>query len=169
MIQIEYLQNDALSQACRRCHLGKGCCFEARPPLIQKRIELMLASGVETKDMESKGYKRLKLKPDGFCVMFENGNCRIHAVKPETCAAGPFTFDVRDSMVEIFLKKESICLMVGCLKENSDAYNALFEVAVGKIMDLIRDLPPEELAEILKIEEPETELVAQIKLEEKRL
>ena len=40
----------------------------------------------------------------------------------------------------------------------------MFELSVSKIVDLVNALPPEELDEIVKIDEPETELVAEIKL-----
>jgi Fe-S-cluster containining protein len=157
---------EALSRACGSCQLQGGCCFEARPPLTEERIEILTAGGVSPESIEFAGYRRLKLKPDGFCVLFENGMCSVHFIKPETCVAGPFTFDMQDSILQIFLKKESICPMVKVLKENRDAYDGLFQAAVEKIADLVRALPEDELAEILKIEEPETDLVAEIRLKD---
>ena len=156
----------ALSRACDECQLGGGCCFEARPPLTSERIKILLANGVSRDDIDSGRYKRLKLKPDGFCVLFQNGKCSIHSIKPETCVAGPFTFDMKGSILEIYLKKENICPMVRLLKENKEVYDGLFEAAVDKIIDLVRKLPKEELAGILKIEEPETELVMEIRLKD---
>ncbi|MDM7913386.1 MAG: YkgJ family cysteine cluster protein [Methanotrichaceae archaeon] len=155
---------EALSKACGSCQLGGGCCFEARPPLTQNRIDILLENGVSPESIEFVGYRRLKLKPDGFCVLFENGMCSVHSIKPETCVAGPFTFDMQGSILQIFLKRESICPMVKVLKENREAYDGLFQAAVEKIIDLVNALPEGELAEILKIEEPETDLVAEIKL-----
>jgi Fe-S-cluster containining protein len=155
---------DALSKACSQCNLGSGCCMGSRPPLIQSRIEILLDNGVHPEDIEFEGYKRLRLKPDGFCVLFKDGKCSVHSVKPETCVAGPFTFDVVGSILQIFLKKPNICPMVEFLKKDQEAYQGLFDLSVGKIIDLVMSLPPEELAEIVKIEEPETELVAEIKL-----
>ena len=96
---------DALSRSCSQCNLAGGCCIGARPPLTQKRIDILLANGVSPENIEFNGYKRLKLKPDGFCVLFENGRCSIHSFKPETCVAGPFTFDVIGTILRIFLKK----------------------------------------------------------------
>jgi Fe-S-cluster containining protein len=121
-------------------------------------------NGVRSEDIEFAGYKRLKLKPDGFCVMFEEGKCKIHGIKPETCVAGPFTFDVKGSILEIFLKRKSICPMVTLLKQNRDLYEELFDLAVEKIVNLVKALPPAELEEICKIDEPETDLVAEIAL-----
>ena len=155
---------EALSRACGECHLDGGCCFEARPPLSQDRIDILLENGVSPDAIEFAGYKRLRLKPDGFCLLFQNGRCSIHSIKPETCVAGPFTFDMKDTLLQIFLKKESICPMVRFLKVNRKAYDELFQVSLKKILDLVKAVPALEMAEILKIEEPETDLVAEIRL-----
>jgi Fe-S-cluster containining protein len=155
---------EALSRACGECHLDGGCCFEARPPLSQDRIDILLENGVNPDAIEFAGYKRLRLKPDGFCLLFQNGRCSIHSIKPETCVAGPFTFDMKGTLLQIFLKKESICPMVRFLKVNRKAYDELFEVSLKKILDLVKAVPALEMAEILKIEEPETDLVAEIRL-----
>ena len=155
-----------LSRACDDCHLAGGCCFEARPPLSQKRIDILMENGVSADAIEFVGYKRLRLRQDGFCVLFRDGKCSIHDIKPETCVAGPFTFDIEDDMLQIFLKRESICPMVRFLRANRKAYDALFETSVEKIMDLIRSVPEEEMAQILQIDEPETDLVAEIRLED---
>jgi len=156
----------ALSRACDDCHLAGGCCFEARPPLSQKRIDMLMENGVSADAIEFVGYKRLCLKQDGFCVLFRDGKCSIHDIKPETCVAGPFTFDIEGDMLQIFLKRESICPMVRFLRANRKAYDALFETSVEKIMDLIRSVPEEEMAQILQIDEPQTDLVAEIRLED---
>ncbi|MDD2836370.1 MAG: YkgJ family cysteine cluster protein [Methanothrix sp.] len=155
---------EAISQACSVCHLDGGCCFEARPPLSQERIDILIKNGVAASAVEFAGYKRLRLKQDGFCVLFQDGKCSIHTFKPETCVAGPFTFDIKDNVLQIFLKRENICPMVRFLKANRKAYDGLFETSVEKIMHLIKNTPASEMAEILKIEEPETDLVAEIPL-----
>jgi hypothetical protein len=157
---------EALSQACNECHLVGGCCFEARPPLSQERIDILLKKGVSADAVEFAGYSRLRLKPDGFCVLFQDGKCSIHSIKPETCVAGPFTFDIKGDTLQIFIKRESICPMVRFLKANRKAYDGLFEISVEKIMDLVNSVPEAEMAEILKIEEPETDLVAEIRLKD---
>jgi Fe-S-cluster containining protein len=157
---------EALSQACNECHLVGGCCFDARPPLSQERIDILLKNGVSADAVEFAGYKRLRLKPDGFCVLFQDGKCSIHSIKPETCVAGPFTFDMKGNILQIFIKRESICPMVRFLKANRKAFDGLFEASVERIMELVDKVPPEEMAEILKIDEPETDLVAEIKLKD---
>lgn len=155
---------EALSRSCGECHLQGGCCFEARPPLSQERIDILRRSGVQEDAIEFEGYWRLRLKPDGFCILFEDGKCSIHSIKPETCVAGPFTFDMKERMLQIFLKRESICPMVRFLKADRKAYDGLFESSVAMIMHLVQSIPAAEMAEILKIDEPETDLVAEIAL-----
>ena len=157
---------EALSQACNECHLVGGCCFDARPPLSQERIDILLKNGVSADAVEFAGYKRLRLKPDGFCVLFQDGKCSIHSIKPETCVAGPFTFDMKGNILQIFIKRESICPMVRFLKANRKAFDGLFEASVERIMELVNSVPPLEMAEILKIDEPETDLVAEIRLKD---
>ena len=157
---------EALSQACNECHLVGGCCFDARPPLSQERIDILLKNGVSADAVEFAGYKRLRLKPDGFCVLFQDGKCSIHSIKPETCVAGPFTFDMKGNILQIFIKRESICPMVRFLKANRKAFDGLFEASVERIMELVDKVPPLEMAEILKIDEPETDLVAELKLKD---
>jgi hypothetical protein len=125
-----------------------------------------MENGVSADAIEFVGYKRLRLRQDGFCVLFRDGKCSIHDIKPETCVAGPFTFDIEGDMLQIFLKRESICPMVRFLRANRKAYDALFETSVEKIMDLIRSVPEEEMAQILQIDEPQTDLVAEIRLED---
>jgi Fe-S-cluster containining protein len=158
------LLRNSMSRVCSECELGGGCCIEARPPLTEARIKILLANGVNMEQIEFGKYKRLKVKPDGSCVLFENGGCSVHSFKPETCVAGPFTFDVIGSILKIYLKKKSICPLAGFLKKNREIYNRFFDLAVSKILVLVNDLPNEELVEILKIDEPETELVAEIEL-----
>jgi hypothetical protein len=125
-----------------------------------------MENGVSADAIEFVGYKRLRLRQDGFCVLFRDGKCSIHDIKPETCVAGPFTFDIEGDMLQIFLKRENICPMVRFLRANRKAYDALFETSVEKIMDLIRSVPEEEMAQILQIDEPQTDLVAEIRLED---
>ena len=159
--------NAALSEVCGNCHLNGGCCFEARPPLCQERIDILLQRGVDPEAIEFAGYRRLKLRPDGFCILFKDGGCSIHSFKPETCVAGPFTFDMDGPRLQIFLKEESLCPMVRILKADRKAYDELFDISVKQIVALVEALPAAELEEVLKIEEPETELVAEIDLPER--
>ncbi len=150
------------SEICFKCS-GK-CCKDANPPLSRKRIEILLKKGVKTEEIAFGRYAHPKTKADGFCIFFENGKCRIHDYKPETCVAGPFTFDLKGEVLEIYIKKEEVCPLVEYLKKNKKIYYEQFRIAVANIVQLILDLDKESLEEILKIEEPETVKVSSIHL-----
>jgi Fe-S-cluster containining protein len=153
---------DVFSRICEQC--GGRCCYEAHPPLTKERIQRINVSTNLNGRIEMNGYRRLRVRADGFCIMLNHTRCLINAEKPETCCAGPFTFDIREGKMEIYLKKESICPLVGHLKYYPEAYRHQYELAVRHLVHLAKALPPEELAEILKVEEPETEKVAEIPL-----
>jgi hypothetical protein len=82
----------------------------------------------------------------------------VHPVKPETCGAGPVTFDINFSTgkVEWFLKKNEICTYAGKLYGDKEAFKKHFDVAKQQLTQLICELDPEELKVIVKIPEPET-------------
>ncbi|MDI9642977.1 MAG: YkgJ family cysteine cluster protein [Archaeoglobales archaeon] len=151
-------------EICSKC--GGKCCFEAKPPISNKRLKILLENGISSDFVEFGKYKHLKLKNDGYCVFFDNGKCKIHGIKPETCVAGPITFDIREGKLELYIKKESICPLVKFLKENEDVLREHMNIALEKILDLIRELEKGELEEILKIEEPETEKIFEVNLKE---
>ena len=96
------------------------------------------------------------------CIFCNGNKCSIHAIKPETCRAGPFTFDVKGDVIEIFMKYEAACPVVWLLKEVPEAYQCQFDVAKKTITHLVRHLSEEELDAICRIGEPETEKVAEI-------
>lgn len=100
-----------------------------------------------------------------MCIMNIQGKCAIHGYKPETCVSGPFTFDVKGNMIEIFLKKESICPLVRYLKHDAVAYQSQFTLAASCLRRLVLDLPEDELKDVLTISEPETDLVSVIPVE----
>jgi Fe-S-cluster containining protein len=145
---------------CGQC--GGRCCHEAHPPLCEARVETILAHGDFRDAIEYQGYRRLKAGPDGECVMFSHGRCLIHRYKPETCVAGPFTFDAKGSVLEIYLKRESICPLVSYLAANPEALEVQKKVAIRLIRRLVLSLPGEELANIVLIPEPETDKVTEI-------
>jgi hypothetical protein len=88
----------------------------------------------------------------------ETEKCSVHPVKPETCVAGPVTFDINFSTrkVEWFLKKSEICAFAATLYSNKAAFRKHLEVAKKQLTRLICELNPEELRIILKIDEPQT-------------
>ncbi len=93
---------DIIEEICSRC--GGICCIDAHPPVSAGRKDLILADGRNEDAFEFCGYQRLAARADGTCVMLKDGRCQIHGIKPETCVSGPFTFDLRGNVLEIFLK-----------------------------------------------------------------
>ena len=149
-------------EICGSC--GGHCCNGACPPLSDERIRIILSHGRFADRIEKEGYRRIRTKENGECSMFNDGRCAIHAFKPETCIAGPFTFDVTEDSLRIFLKTESICPLVPHLKANREMYEMQYSRAVGNISRLVASLPDDELRVISAIPEPDTELVASIPL-----
>ena len=145
---------------CMNC--GGHCCDEAHPPISEHCYQRLVAEGISPSVFEYNGYRSIRTCPDGHCVLWKNGKCSIHGIKPETCRAGPFTFDVKGDVIEIFLKFESICPIVRLLKEVPEAYAQQYSLATRNIAHIVAHLTEEELAVICRIEEPETEKVAEI-------
>ena len=87
----------------------------------------------------------------------------MHPVKPETCTAGPITFNINFSTkkVEWFLKKSEICAYAGELYNDKAAFKDHFEVAKKKITQLIKELEADELRTLMTIEEPQTFMVGE--------
>jgi Fe-S-cluster containining protein len=157
------MTHDWLIQAeaiCMNC--GGNCCTGANPPISEQTYRRLLKEGLPEDFFEKNGYRRMRSRADGTCVCWKGGKCSIHGIKPETCRAGPFTFDVKGDRIEIFLKFESICPIVRLLREVPAAYEQQYSVAVTNISRLVADLPDDELAVICCIDEPETEKVADI-------
>jgi Fe-S-cluster containining protein len=96
----------------------------------------------------------------GFCVFYgkDTRKCLVHPVKPETCRAGPVTFDIncRTRKVEWYLKTTEACALSKALCENSNLFGKHFEVARKQLLRLICELDSKALQAILKIEEPQT-------------
>ena len=145
---------------CARC--DGHCCHDAHPPISSSCYVRLMKAGVPQETFESEGYTRLKTKKNGECILLVNGKCSIHSCKPETCRAGPFTFDVRDDVIEIFLKYETICPMVRLLKDVPEAYEQQYNAAAKSIAHLVRNLSDAELAMVCRVDEPETEKIAEI-------
>ncbi len=145
---------------CLQC--DGHCCTGAHPPISAYCHKRLLAEGVPEEMFEQNGYRYVRSRSDGTCILSQGGKCAIHGIKPDTCRAGPFTFDVHGNTIEIFLKYESICPLVGLLKEVPAAYKQQYAYAVRNITRLVSNLTEEELAAVCRIDEPETEKVAEI-------
>jgi len=141
------------------------CCQDAKPPLSEKRKQIIKQylekQKIDIKEPFAKeGYSYPDVDEHLFCGFFnkKTGKCLVHPVKPETCKAGPVTFDVNFSTKKIqwFLKKSEICAYAATLFADKEAFGKHFEVAKEQLTQLVCELDPEELKTIVKIDEPQT-------------
>ena len=157
-------RESAFFDVCSQCQT-LDCCLGSRPPLTPRRVRIIEAylkeQGIQVKNPLMKAaYVFPKEGKEGFCVFNDRKTkkCLVHAVKPETCVAGPVTFDVnsKTQKLEFHLKKETICPLAGRLYEDKEQLNKHLKLAKKEIKRLVKELDAEALKTILKIEEPET-------------
>jgi len=150
-------------QICSKCKFC--CCKDARPPVTWKRRKIienyLVVQGLRIeKPFVNVTYTFLRKTSEGFCILFDKktGKCLVHSVKPETCVAGPVTFDInlQTGKIEWFLKSESICPVAGILYKDKEALEKHLSSAKKELQTLIHELNVEALCTLLKIEEPET-------------
>jgi uncharacterized protein len=148
---------------CSTCRVT--CCIDANPPLTVRREETIATYLKEQEKPVANvfvhgGYTHPVADAEGRCVFYntQTRRCKIHAVKPETCKAGPITFDInlKTGKVEWFLKKGTICTLAQKLAENKETLQSHLEGAEHELLRLISELDADALKEILKIQEPET-------------
>jgi Fe-S-cluster containining protein len=148
---------------CRECEIN--CCRDAKPPLTENRKQTISRFIEEQRiaienPFAVEAYSYLSTDKEMWCIFNdkETKRCIIHPVKPETCVAGPITFDIdfANRRVRWFLKKASICAYAGLLYENKAAFEAHYAVAKKRLLDLIKKLSAEELRALNRIDEPET-------------
>jgi len=148
---------------CSQCKII--CCQDAKPPLSEKRKKIIKAYLKKQRitidePFAKEHYSYPAVNKLVYCRLFskETGKCSVHPVKPETCGAGPVTFDINFSTkkIEWFLKKPEICAFAGALYSNKAAFKDHFEIAKKELTQLIGELDPDELRVIVKIEEPHT-------------
>lgn len=79
-------------------------------------------------------------------------------MKPETCVAGPITFDINEKTgkLEWFLKTPRICPLAGGLSNDREEYCKHEELAKREIRRLVKELNGKALRAILTVEEPDT-------------
>lgn len=152
-------------EICNGCRDKSSCCFGPRPPITKERRKMIEAYLEKEKIPVADVFARTeylfpKENAEGYCGFYnvETGKCLIHPVKPETCVAGPITFDVdkRFGKVEWFIKMEKICPLAGIMCKDKRLQQKHLESAKKEITKLINGLDPEELKAILKKAEPET-------------
>ena len=148
---------------CANCKIS--CCQNARPPITSERKKIIEEYLKEQKILIHKPFTKTmytfpREDAEGYCVFYEKQTrkCKIHPVKPETCVAGPITFDInkQTQKIEWYLKMEKICPLAGVLYKNDEILKKHLESAKREIFRLVHGLEPEALRAILKIEEPET-------------
>ena len=155
-------QKDVFStcDACMSC-----CCQNVRPPITQKRRKIiedyLVAQGLRVdKPFETTEYVFPRETRGGFCVFFdeETRRCQVYVVKPETCVAGPITFDInlQTDKIEFYLKFGRICPLAGKLKKDIVALEKHFNSSKRELLTLVGELDAEALSAILQIDEPET-------------
>lgn len=148
---------------CSQCK--SICCQDAKPPLTENRKKIIKKYLKEQKinieqPFAKENYSYPAVDELVFCRLFnkKTGKCWVHPVKPETCVAGPVTFDINFSTqkVEWFLKKSELCTFAGSLYSDKAVFKVHLEAAKKKLTELICQLDSDELRAIVKIEEPQT-------------
>lgn len=141
------------------------CCQDAKPPLTEKRKRIIINYLEEQeikieKPFTKENYSFPSVDMLVYCGFFnkKTGKCSVHPVKPESCVAGPITFDINfgTKKIEWFLKKSELCTFAGILYKNKAAFNDHLEIAKQKLIQLISQLNADELRAIVKIDEPQT-------------
>jgi len=148
---------------CSQCK--NTCCKDAKPPLTEQRKK-MIEKYLENQKISVQKpfvkalYSYIAVDEQIYCRLFDKkaGRCSVHAVKPETCVAGPITFDINfaKGKVEWFLKKSEICAYTGVLYCDNMAFAKHFEAAKKQLTSMIIQLGADELRAIVKIDEPQT-------------
>ncbi len=159
----EIVRKTCSFDVCCRCK--RVCCQDAKPPLTLKR-QKMIEDYLERRKIRVENpfshekYSFPTVDKIGFCAFYikKTGKCLVHPVKPETCRAGPVTFDINrlTRKVEWYLKTSEKCALSKALYEDDDLFREHFEAARAEILRLIRELDAEALRAILLIEEPQT-------------
>lgn len=106
----------------------------------------------------SRRYAFPRETPKGSCIFFDivQRICRIHPVKPETCQAGPITFDLDTEQKRViwYLKSSADCLLAADLRRQPEVLSSYLSTAKTALRQLICTLEFSALQELLLIEEP---------------
>jgi Fe-S-cluster containining protein len=150
---------------CSKCETSYSCCHETTPPVTSERrkiIEAYLkAEKMPIEDpFEETDYVFPRLDADGYCVFHDKKTrkCLVHSAKPETCVAGPITFDInmKTGKIEWFVKMDKICQLAGVVHRDRELLQNHLESAKKEILRLVKELDSEALWAILRKDEPET-------------
>jgi Fe-S-cluster containining protein len=162
---VEHDRQRDFFEVCGHCTHETSCCYGTRPPITSERRRIIEAYLEKEKISIADAFVRTdyvfpRENAKGYCVFFngETSRCLIHPVKPETCVAGPITFDInkQTGKVEWFIKMERICQLAGIVFNDKQLLQKHLESAKIEITGLLDGLGPEELEAILMKDEPET-------------
>jgi Fe-S-cluster containining protein len=150
---------------CSQCKTSYSCCNDTTPPISNERRKIIEAYLKKNKirvphPFAKTGYDFPRVSRDKYCVFHDKKTkkCLVHAVKPETCVAGPITFDinVKSRKIEWYIKMERICQLARVVYEDKRLLRKHVESAKREILNLVKALDSEALKTILEKAEPET-------------
>lgn len=153
----------SFSKLCAIC--SKGCCTHVYPPITLERKRIidryLQDQKIQPRDWlnsTSRRYAFPRVTSDGACIFFDvvQRTCRIHPVKPETCRAGPVTFDLntKEERVIWYLKSSADCLIAAELRRQPEVLSRYLSFAKKVLYQLICQLESSALHELLLIDEP---------------
>jgi Fe-S-cluster containining protein len=86
---------------CIECRGHLSCCFSPKPPITRERKRRIEAYLEKEKVPVANTFARAEYvfpreNAEGYCGFYKvaTATCLVHSVKPETCVAGPITFDI---------------------------------------------------------------------------
>jgi Fe-S-cluster containining protein len=150
-------------EVCKACK--HSCCQDAKPPLTKERItiiaEYLRDNGKSADNFFARAsYSFPAVDSDEFCSFYDKTTkaCQVHDTKPETCRAGPVTFDINRTTkkIEWYLKTRELCPLAGKLAESPSKLAEHLEFAKKELFQLVSRLDAEALETILARDEPQT-------------
>lgn len=155
---------------CERCKTAYSCCNDTTPPITRNRKKVIEAYLRKRNIHVTEPFARTeyifpRLNADMYCVFHDpkTRRCIVHPVKPETCVAGPLTFDinVKTGKIEWYVKFDKICQLAGAVYGDKKLLEKHMTSARQEILRLLRELVSRDLRAILKKSEPETFKIAE--------
>jgi Fe-S-cluster containining protein len=163
---------------CSTCKTAYSCCNDTTPPITRQRKKVIEAYLKEKRIAVSEPFERTaytfpRLNANMYCV-FQNPQtrkCIVHSVKPETCVAGPITFDinVKTGKIEWYVKMDTLCQLAGIVYRNKTLLEEHLKSAKREILRLVMELDPGDLKAILQRAENETFKIAEETVDRKVL